>query len=171
MPKRITISTRRLKRSSGSAIVEGAFVLLPTLAFIIGILDIGLMTYRFTTVQGAVREASRYAITFARQTVGGNQLGQDASIKKVVEQYAMGIVTTSDDPVHIFVKYYTPTNMNTEIPFASGGNVPGNLVEVSVDNLSYTGVFSLYAGQTIPVRAYSSAILGGYPVNVTSVPR
>ena len=171
MLRTYTISGRRLKASGGSAIIEGAFVLLPTVAFILGILDIGLMTYRTTTVQAAVREGARYAITFQRQTISGSFAGQDASIKAVVESYGMGIVGATDTPQHIFVKYYAPTNLTTDIPFASGGNVPGNLVEVSVDNLSYSGLFALISSQTIPVRAYSSGILGGYPVNATSVPR
>ncbi len=165
------ISGRRLRGSGGSAIVESAFVLLPTLAFILGILDIGLMTYRTTTVQAAVREGARYAITFQQITSGGSLLGQDASVKQVVESYGMGIVGASDTPQHIFVKYYAPSNLTTAIPFSSGGNVPGNLVEVSVDNLSYSGLFALISAQTIPLRAYSSGILGGYPVNTTSVPR
>jgi hypothetical protein len=102
--------------------------------------------------------------------------GQDASIEAVVQQYAMGLVTPTDNPQHIFVKYYSMGNLTT--PIASGGNVPGNIVEVSVQNISWAWLApisgSLGAGayrQKTPITlgVYSSDILGGYPAGVTTV--
>ena len=75
-------------------LVEGAFTLIPTFAIIFGFCDIGLMLFRMSTLQNAVREGCRYAITF--QTTGG--LGQDGSIQTVVERYAMGVVKRTDSP-------------------------------------------------------------------------
>jgi Flp pilus assembly protein TadG len=170
-------SPLRKRRSSGNVMIECAFTMLPTFAIILMFVDISLMLFRRATLQNAVREGCRYAVTF--QTKAG--LNQDASIAAVVQQFAMNFVTAADSPQHIFVNYYTPTNLNT--PVASpGGNIPGNVVEVSVQNISFDWIAPLSGsyggavstvGSTAPisVAVYSSDILGGYPVGVTSVAR
>ena len=104
-------SAFRRRRSSGNVIVESVFTMLPTFAIILMFVDMSLMLFRRSTLQNAVREGCRYAVTF--QTSGG--LGQDASIEAIVQKYAMNFVTTTDSPQHIFVNYYTPTNLNTAI--------------------------------------------------------
>ena len=168
------VSADRRKRSGGNTILEMAFTILPTFALILAFADFGLMMFRWATLQNAVREGARYAITF--QTSGTS--GQDASIEQVVQQFAMNIVTTADSPQHIFVNYYTPTNLTT--PIASGGNIPGNVVQVSVQNVSWswmaplTGILgpsSLYSSSAFSLNVYSSDILGGYPAGMTSVTR
>ena len=129
------------------------------------------MIFRWTTLQNAVREATRYAVTF--QTQSG--FGQDASIENIVQQNALGFVKRTDSPQTIYVKYYSTSNLNTAV--ASGGNVPGNIVEVSVQNLSFKWLAPLsgslngilYTGNPLTLNVYSSDILGGYPVGVTSV--
>ncbi len=166
--------SERNRRRAGSALLEFAFTMLPTFALIFAFVDFGLLMFRWATLQNAVREGCRYAITF--QTSNG--LGQDASVEAVVQQYAMGIVSTTDNPQDIFVKYYSPTNLNTAI--ASGGNVPGNIVEVSVQGVSWSWLAPLsgsyggnvpYLRSTTPItlNIYSSDILGGYPAGVNSV--
>jgi hypothetical protein len=98
----------------------------------------------------------------------------------VVQQYAMNFVTTADSPQHIFVNYYAPTNLNTAIN--PGGNIPGNIVEVSVQNISFAWVAPLsgsygfgipFLRDTTPlsIAVYSSDILGGLPAGVTTVAR
>jgi Flp pilus assembly protein TadG len=165
--------SERNRRRSGNAILEGAFTILPTFAIILAFVDFGLMMYRWATLQNAVREGCRYAITY--QTATG--LGQDASIEAVVQQFAMGIVTTTDSPQHIFVNYYAPTNLTTPIPFGSGGNAPGNVVEVSVQNISWgwiaplSGTFTGNTRSAINLAVYSSDVMNGFPAGTTSVPR
>ncbi len=174
--KQNIVSGVRRRRSGGNVILESVFTLLPTFAFIFAFTDFGLMMFRWSTLQNSLREGTRYAVTF--QTQGGQ--GQDGSIQSVVQQYALGFVKKSDSPQHIFVNYYAPNALTT--PIASGGNVPGNLVEVSVQNLSFSWIAPLsgsYGGNvpflrsTTPVtfRLFSADILGGYPVGVTSVAR
>jgi len=146
---------------------------LPTFALIFAFIDFGLVLFRWATVQNAVREGCRYAITY--QTANG--LGQDASIEAVVQQYALGFVTTSDSPQHIFVNYYAPNNLTTPIAFGSGGNVPGNVVEVSVQNVSWawiaplSGTFVGNSRSPITLNVYSSDLMNGYPQGVNSVQR
>jgi Flp pilus assembly protein TadG len=169
---RTGVARRRKRRSGGNAILESAFTLVPLFALICGFADISIMLFRWSTLQNAVREGCRYAITF--QTSG--ILGQNASIETVVQQYAMGIVTTTDTPQHIFVNYYTPANLVT--PVATGGNIPGNIVQVSVQNISWgwiaplsgsIGVSPFYASAPFALNVYSSDMMGGYPAGVTSV--
>ena len=176
MVSRIPISAARHRKSSGNVILESVFTLLPTFAFIFAFTDFGLMMFRWSTLQNSLREATRYAVTF--QTQGG--LGQDASIESMVQQYALGFVKTTDSPQHIFVNYYAPTALNTA--FVSGGNVPGNLVDVSIQNLSFNWLAPLsgsygagiaFFRSTTPItfNLHSADILGGYPVGVSSVSR
>jgi len=166
-------SRRRSKRSSGNVIVEAVFTLLPTFALIFAFVDFGLLLFRWCTLQNAVREGCRYAITF--QTKTGE--GQDQSIEETVQNYAMGIVKTSDTPQTIFVNYYAPTNLTTPISVSSGGNVPGNVVEVSIQNVSWawlaplSGTFLGNSRSPIHLSVYSSDIMGALPASVNSVTR
>jgi Flp pilus assembly protein TadG len=161
-------------------LVEGAFTTLPTFALIFAFLDFGMMLFRWSTLQNAVREGARYAITFQQQTDGsGTVLGQNASVANVVQQYSMGLVRTTDSPQHIFVKYYSQTDPFTEIP--AGGNLPGNIVEVSIQNVTFGWMAPLSGsyGAGIPfyrdtspltLSVYSTDILGGLPAGVAAVP-
>ncbi len=169
------ISERRKRRSGGNTLIESVFTILPTFALFCAFADFGLVLFRWSTIQNAVREGCRYAITF--QTASGQ--GQDASIKAVVQQYAFGFVTTTDNPAHIFVNYYSTGNLNT--PITTGGNLPGNVVEVSIQNISWAWLAplsgSLLWGSAVRTDApitfavYSSDVLGGYPAGVNSVSR
>ena len=171
---RVRQVTRRRSRA-GNALIESVFTILPTFALICAFADFGLVIFRWTTLQNAVREGCRYAVTFQR--IGGS--GQDTSIKTIVEQYAFGMVRRTDNPQHIFVNYYSPTNLNT--PIASGGNTPGNVVEVSIQNVSWSWLAplsgSLQWGSAVrtsgplSLAVYSSDVLGAYPAGVTSVTR
>jgi hypothetical protein len=167
------VSARRRATSGGNVMVECVFTLLPMFALLLGFIDVGLMVFRWATLQNAVREGCRYAITL--QTSG--TLGQDASIEQVVQSYAMGLVKTTDSPNRIQVNYYLPTDLNT--PIGTGGNVPGNIVEVSVQGIPFSwimplsGTFSspLYAGSPLTLNVYSLDMLGGLPPGVSSVAR
>jgi Flp pilus assembly protein TadG len=181
MPPRLPISTRRRRRSGGNSLVEGAFTILPTFALIFGFLDFGIMFFRWETLQNAVREGVRYAVTFQTFTdpVTHAASGQNASIQRVVQTNAMGLVKTNDNPATIFVKYYTQSAPTTEV--TTGGNVPGNIVEVWVSSPLYSwiaplsGSYSSHVASTrrnaTPLRfnVHAFDILGGYPVGVTSV--
>lgn len=176
-------SEARRARSGGNSLVELSMTLVPTLALLMGIFDIGIMQFRWLTLQNAVREGCRYAVTF--QTGAG--LGQDASIESVVQQYALGLVKSSDSPATIFVNYYSPSALTTAISCdthlstctsSSGGNVPGNVVVVSVRApfswiapLSGTTRNGTYASGAFTLSPSSGDVLGGYPVGVSSVTR
>ena len=73
------------------------FVLLPTFALITAFFDVSFALFSWSTIQNAVREGCRYAITF--QTNGGQ--GQDASVKTIVQQNSMGLVTVAGGLIQV----------------------------------------------------------------------
>jgi Flp pilus assembly protein TadG len=73
------VTERRRRTQSGNALVEGALTLLPLLAIGFALLDFPLALFIQNTLQGAVREGCRFAIT--QQTGTG---GQVAAIQTVV---------------------------------------------------------------------------------------
>ncbi len=110
--------------------VEVSLVLLPLCALIFLILDMAWAFYVRSTLQNAVREGVRYAIT--SQTITG--MGQDASIKTVVQQNATGLLSGGPGLALINIQYYLP---NTLAPVSGlNSNQGGNIVEVYVQGYS-----------------------------------
>ena len=161
------MSVRRRRTSGGQVIVEWVWTMIPLFALIIAFFNFGLTLFRWTTLQNAVREGCRYAVTF--QTETGK--GQDASIEDRVEMFAMGFVKASDNPQHIFVKYYDQSG-NQVTP---NGNQPNNIVEVSIQNLpmdwtaGWVAPLMMGTAPAFTMNMYSSDILGGFPYGMTSV--
>jgi Flp pilus assembly protein TadG len=168
------ISARRRRRSSGNTMLESVFTLLPLIAVLTFFFDMTFALFSWSTIQNAVREGCRYAITF--QTSGG--LGQNASIEAVVEQYGMGLITSSNASL-MHVNYFSPLAPNTAIGLGASppANSPGNIVEVSIQGYPLSWLFPLSGSLSNPYRGsspatistYSSDILGGYPAGTTSV--
>jgi Flp pilus assembly protein TadG len=173
------VSVRRKRASSGNALVEWMFVLLPTFALITAFFDVSFALFSWTTIQNAVREGCRYAITF--QTNGGQ--GQDASVETIVQQNAMGLVTVAGGLIKVNYFGTNPAtglySLTTPIPFASGGNIPNNIVEVSVQGYPLNWMIPLSGTLANPIRStspavinvYSDDVLGGFPAGVNSVTR
>src|SRR5438874_2265550 len=97
----------------GNTMVELALTFLPTFALLFAFIDFGMAIFAWTSLQNAVREGCRYAITY--QTGGG---GQDAA---------------AATPAQILINYYAPSAPNTVLT-GVGSNAPGNIVEVKVQN-------------------------------------
>ena len=117
-------------RERGSQVVELSLVLLPLCALVFLILDMAWAFYVKATLQNAVREGVRYAIT--GQTLSG--MGQDASIKTVVQQNAMGLLNGTSGAALITIQYYLP---NTLAPVSGlNSNQGGNIVDVYVTGYS-----------------------------------
>src|ERR1017187_4216355 len=95
-------------RRRGSTMVEGSLVILPLLAVLFGVLDLSIAIFVKNTVQFAVCQGVRYAVT--SQTMTG--MGQDDSIKTVVQNYTLGFLDAlSPDRVgknRLSVTYYDP---------------------------------------------------------------
>ena len=94
------------------------------------LMDLSWAVFSKASMQHAVREGCRYAVT--AQTQGA--LGQLASIRKVVQDNAMGFLASADDYGKINVTFYRADTLAPVI--GTGSNAGGNLVVVSVDNYS-----------------------------------
>jgi Flp pilus assembly protein TadG len=152
--------------------LEWMLVLLPTMALITGFFDITFALFSWSTIQNAVSEGCRYAITF--QTISGD--GQDLSIKTTVANDSMGLLTVAGGLIH--VNYYTQAAPTTAIP-APNGNVPGNIVQVSVQSyplnwmgpLSGTIVDPFRSTSPSTINVYAVSVLSPYPAGVGAVTR
>jgi hypothetical protein len=156
MAKRTSSGKRR--RTRGVELIEFTLVLMPLLGFTFLLLDLGWMIYKRATLQFAVREGCRYAVTNQTQPLAGVVLkdangkayGAVDSIKWIVQKRAMGFLGSSaTDPGYnlIQVRYYDPTVTNglttpltlpTNCATNTGTppNWAGNLVEVSVESFT-----------------------------------
>lgn len=119
--------------------VEFTLVMLPMLMFLFLILDVAWAVYSRATLQYAVAQGVRFAVTSL--TIG--TLGQKDSIRTVVQQNAFGrLGANSSAPAwaKIQVHFYLPDG--TDVSGVAGGNGQHNgvypLVQVSVEGLSQT---------------------------------
>ena len=138
-------------------IVEFTLVLLPLLGFTFLLLDLGWAVYKRATLQFAVREGCRYAITnrlMAMTDANGKSYGMIDSVKYVVQAKAMGFLGSGPtDPGYsaIQVRFYDPdTSLTTALAVPVNcadttpqPNVGGHLVEVSVENYQATALAPL----------------------------
>jgi len=129
--------------------------MLPLLAVLFGVVDLAVAIFVQNTVQFAVCQGVRYAVT--SQTMTG--LGQDASIKAVVQDYTLGFLDQlSSDHVGadtISITYYNPVTL---LPVTGvGSNVGGNIVVVSASGLSWAWMVPLLRSATPLTFAVSSA--------------
>jgi hypothetical protein len=125
----------------GSTMVEGAFTILPLLAVLFGVLDLSIAILVKNTVQFAVCQGVRYAVT--SQTMTGK--GQDDSIKTLVQGYTLGLLDAlSPDHVgknRLSITYYDPLALTAVTGVNS--NSGGNIVVVSASGLSWAWMVPL----------------------------
>jgi hypothetical protein len=143
--------------------VEGSLVILPLLAVLFGVLDLSIAIFVKNTVQFAVCQGVRYAVT--SQTMTG--MGQDDSIKTVVQNYTLGFLDAlSPDRVgknRLSVTYYDPLALS--VVSGVGSNIGGNIVVVSASGLSWAWMVPLLRSATPLQFSVSSAdIMEATPV-------
>jgi Flp pilus assembly protein TadG len=163
---------------SGVAIIEFTLVFLPLVAFIFLLLDLGWMIYRRGTLQFAVREGCRFAITnqtLALKDSNNKNYGLIDSVKTVVQSRAMGFLGSKPtDPGYasIQVRFYDPTaSLTTQLAVPTdctftgkSPNWSGNIVEVSVENYSANVLGAILKSATpFSLTARSSDRMEGNP--------
>ena len=121
--------------------VETALVMLPMLGLLFMILDVSVAIFIKNTMQFAVKQGCRYAVT--SQVMTG--LGHDDSIKTVVKQNSMGFLNLLS-PDHngmdaVTIKYLDPHTL-TELT-GTGSNRGGNIVVISANGLSWAWMVPL----------------------------
>ena len=142
--------------------VEGALALPPLLMLLFATIDFSIAILVKNTVQSAVREGVRYAVT--GQTVSG--LGQDASIRTIVENNSLGFLNSSNGDSLISITYYNPNTLAAVT--GVGSNAPGNIVEVQVSGLSWAWMVP-YARDATPLQI-SAVSMDIVEPNTTGVP-
>jgi Flp pilus assembly protein TadG len=125
--------------------LEGALALPPLLMLLFATIDFSIAILVKNTVQAAVREGVRYAVT--GQTVNG--LGQDESIRTVVENNSLGFLNSSNGDSMISITYYNPNTL--QVVNGLGSNASGNIVQVQVTGLSWAWMVP-YARSSTPLQ-------------------
>ena len=133
------IATGRRRRQRGNQMVEVSLIFLPLFAILLALFDFSLALFLRATMQNAVREGVRYAVTY--QTSGG--LCQDDSIKTIVRNSAVGFLSDTAHDTKIKVRYYNPTNLGVEVTGANS-NSPGNVVEIAVEGYTWSWIAPLW---------------------------
>jgi len=124
----VRTSKRRKSRESGSEPVEATLVMIPMLLMTFLMLDMSMVIFMRTSMQEAVREGARYAIT-GQNTPGP---GQDDSIKAVVKLHAVGFLNTTAGAATIHVQFINPSTGG------QGTNAPGQIVNVKIEGYKYS---------------------------------
>jgi Flp pilus assembly protein TadG len=157
------------QRQRGASILEAAVIFVPFLAIFFAIFDFGMALFLKNTMQFAVRQGVRYAVTSQIGTdVNGNALGQDASIKQVVDKYSFGFLeylAPPTDPICqgtgcISINYYQQTLGTTPtltLVTGTGSNAQGNIVEITASGLTYSWLVPLLRTATPLQFSVSSA--------------
>jgi Flp pilus assembly protein TadG len=119
---------RHAKGRRGAAIVEMSFVVIALFGLLFLLIDLGWVVFAKASVQHAVREGCRFAVT--SQTISG--MGHLASIQEVVRQNSMGFISPAQAASVVQVRFYNPDTLQQV--HGAGSNAGGNLVIVAVEN-------------------------------------
>lgn len=138
MPKTACFNHRR-RRQGGNQLLEISLIFLPMFALLLALVDFSMALFLRATMQNAAREGVRYAVT--HRTMSG--MCQDASIKQVVKDAAVGFLSNSAHDSKIKIRYYAPGNLTTELTGANS-NSPGNIVEVGVEGYTWSWIAPLW---------------------------
>jgi hypothetical protein len=131
--------------------VEFGLTIVPLFGFVFLILDVSWMIFAQVTLHSAVREGVRYAVT--GQTMSG--MGQDASIKTVVQHAAVGFLPGASGSNQIAINYYLPSTMA-----ATNSNAGGNIVQVSIQGFALSPLGPiLHSGSPVAISAVASDIV------------
>jgi Flp pilus assembly protein TadG len=146
---------RSRRKRRGAVAIEAPLAFLPLLAVMLAVVDLGIAVFVKNTVQFAVCQGVRYAVT--SQTKPG--LGQDASIKAVVQSYTLGLMDTlaadHNGANRISITYYNPASLAPVT--GTGSNVGGNIVVVTASGLSWAWMVPLLRSAAPLTFSVSSA--------------
>ena|SRR5438105_390300 len=153
-----------LTRRRGSAGLEAAMVILPTMALSFSLLDFPLQIFIQNSVQSAVREGVRFAIT--QQTGAG---GQDAAIKSVVKNNSMGFINDTainNNVASITIQYY---DKNLNPVSGTGSNAQDNVLVLTA-SVKRSWMVPIYLDSALLTFSAASAdVMEAPPGGVTPV--
>jgi len=142
---------------SGQAILEIAFSLSFLLLMIMAVIDFGYMFSTKMTLQNAVRQAGRYAITGQCFTSGDGSCSQSRyqSIVQTLETSSLGFITSSNFSSVVTISC---TNLGGNCPNMAGG--PGDLITIQV-HYPYPFITPLIA-PFFPSHAYTIRVSSAF---------
>jgi Flp pilus assembly protein TadG len=120
----MTRARQVITREDGSDLVEFALVMIPLFLFVFAIMCVSWFIFAKASLQHAVREGCRYAVT-----------GQAISdIQDRVLQNAVGVPGMTAKKVQ--VQYFAQSDTTKPLPDGPTANAGGNLVTVSVSGIT-----------------------------------
>ncbi|MCC7156891.1 MAG: pilus assembly protein [Bryobacterales bacterium] len=122
----------------GTSLVEIPMAVIPLLAMLLTIVDFSIPIFLRSLMTHAVREGCRYAITF--RTEPGKS--QTVSIQNVVMTNSSGFLSGDGGRDKVKVRFYSPVTF--EEVEGPNRNASGNIVEVSVEGLQWSGMVDLW---------------------------
>jgi Flp pilus assembly pilin Flp len=155
-----------VRDESGSTLVEFSVTLVPMLALLFLTIDVAWVIFARATLQHAVREGVRFAVT--GQILAGNScLGP--SVQQIVSQNSFGFIPVSQASQYVNVNYYSPTTMAPVL--GAGGPAGGNVVQVSVSPIGIRAMAPLWHGVSpIPISAVASDVMESPPNGIEPCP-
>jgi len=152
----------------GSSLIEATLIIMLMFGLLFLVIDISLAFFAKSTLQEAVRQGVRFAVT---ERLGSGQSYLNDSIVQVVQQNALGMLNGPSGACKVAINYYNP------VTGAASGGTGGDIVQVSIVGYTYTPVGILKSANPIPVSVISSDVmepcpLGGCPrvINPAPVP-
>lgn len=133
--------------------------MLPILVLVVGSTDFLLGLFVKNTLQNAVREGCRYAVT--SRTVPG--FGQTNSIQQMVRAQALGFIANDSQ---VTVRFFDKDGFGQLT--GSGANAGGNIVQVSIADYRWNWIVPRFlgAGPALVINVSSSDVLEPSPNGV-----
>ena len=150
----------------GSSLIEATLIIMLMFGLLFLVIDISLAFFAKSTLQEAVREGVRFAVT--EQLASGKSYIND-SITQVVQQNSLGMLNGTSGACKVSINYYNP------ITGAASSGTGGDIIEVSIVGYTYTPVGLLKSANPIPISATASDVmeqcpLGGCPPTTNPTP-
>lgn len=163
------ISRKRAKQR-GNAILEGALIFLPMLAFFLGIVDVSLAVFIQSTLTTATREGARFAITYGSSYNGNScATSQAACIAQVVQYNAVGLPSGLASS-YITVNYFVANNLTTPVMSCNSGTCTTNSICGPNNNSACTnGSLNITITNTT-YQANGTAVVNNETVNYVNSP-
>jgi Flp pilus assembly protein TadG len=135
--------------------VEFALVLLPTIAFLLMIMDVAWIIFGWACIQEGAREGVRFAV--ANWATNRSETALNSATKPVVQQYSFGFA----QPGNITIDYCPSTGYSSTGPPAcldgqAGAVAPGNVLKITVSGVavgSFGAIFRTWSPVTLSATA------------------
>lgn len=142
------------RRRKGSELLEFSLVMLPLLAMVTVLVDMGWAVFAESTLQRAVRIGVRTGVTLTATSPQVTAAGDlTTAVKQVVQANSFGLLHGAGGYAKIKVNYLQPpppasAAAATDVSNQSSGDAPGNIMKVSVQNFSLVPLMPrIYGGR------------------------